>query len=212
MKRRAGFTLVELLVVLAIGGLLIGLLSQLIANSLTWSRSGFEEEVIADQLEQALDFMERDVRSAVDIDVAYFDQADSRPLDEIRTSFALRLLMVDEGDRRALGRVGYTLRPSPNDLNAENPKERPRPNSVLYRWQEDSLHSGADQPLAIYLNTNSGLLNEEKGFQIYYLGRDGARCSLADEIYSVEVHLAGTTKDGTVVRAQRVIPLVTKFE
>ena len=115
MKKHAAFTLIELLVVLLICGLLISLLSHLIANSITWSRSGFEEEVIADQLEQALDFMEHDVRSAVDIDVDYFERVDSRPLSEIRTSYELRLLMMDEGDERALGRVGYVLRSSPSD-------------------------------------------------------------------------------------------------
>ena len=92
MKKHAAFTLIELLAVLLICGLLISLLSHLIANSITWSRSGFEEEVIADQLEQALDFMEHDVRSAVDIDVDYFERVDSRPLSEIRTSYELRLL------------------------------------------------------------------------------------------------------------------------
>ena len=102
MKKHAAFTLIELLVVLLICGLLISLLSHLIANSITWSRSGFEEEVIADQLEQALDFMEHDVRSAVDIDVDYFERVDSRPLSEIRTSYELRLLMMDEGDERAI--------------------------------------------------------------------------------------------------------------
>lgn len=212
MKKHAAFTLVELLVVLLICGLLISLLSHLIANSITWSRSGFEEEVIADQLEQALDFMEHDVRSAVDIDVDYFERVDSRPLSEIRTSYELRLLMMDEGNERALGRVGYVLRSSPSDLSRESPKERPLPNHVLYRWQEDSLHSGADQPLAIYLSSNAGLLNEERGFRIYYRGRDGARCSLADDIYSVEIHLAGYTKGNTLVTAYRVIPLVVKFE
>lgn len=212
MKKHAAFTLVELLVVLLICGLLTSLLSHLIANSITWSRSGFEEEVIADQLEQALDFMEHDVRSAVDIDVDYFERVDSQPLSEIRTSYELRLLMMDEGNARALGRVGYVLRSSPSDLSRESPKERPLPNHVLYRWQEDSLHSGADQPLAIYLSSNSGLLNEERGFRICYRGRDGARCSLADDIYSVEIHLAGYTKGNTLVTAYRVIPLVVKFE
>lgn len=212
MKRRAAFTLIEMIVVLVICGLLITLISNGIANSLVWSRVGFEEEVIADQLEQALDFMEHDVRSAVDIDVDYFETADSRPLSEIRTSFELRLLTVDEGNPRAMGRVIYQLRSGSTELSEENPAERPDSNQVLYREQVDSLHSGAAQPLALYLNRNSNVLSAEKGFQIYYRGRDGEKCSLADDIYSIEIHLSGHTKASTVVTAQRVIPLVGKYE
>lgn len=209
MKPRSAFTLVEMLVVLVIAAILMNVLSHGLANGLTWAQSGYEEEVIGNQLEQALDMMEYDVRQAVDIDVDYFDRVDARPLSDIRTSFELRLLTVDEGDPQALGRVVYQLRPSDGIYNEENPKERPRPNSILYRGQEDSLHRGNDQSLALYLNTLSQV---PKGFQLYYYNQEGVACSLAEDIAGVEVRLAGTTKAGETVTRSRHIPLTAKFE
>ena len=209
MRGRSAFTLLEMLVVLAISAILLTLLSHLLADSIIWGRLGYEEEAISDQLQQALDLIEQDVRAAVDVDVDYFARVDSRALSAIRTSYELRLVSVDEGDERALGLVVYSLRSATNELSLENPKERPRQGSVLYRAQDDSLHSGNYQPLAMYL---SSLHNTPKGFQVYYYGADGRPCSLADDIYSLEVCLAGRTKRGAVVSASRLIPLVAKFE
>lgn len=209
MKARRAFTLIEMVCVLVIAAILISLLSNALANSLTWAHVGYEEDAIGDQLEQALDMMEYDVRNAVDIDADYFDSMDARPLSEIRTSFELRLLSVDEGDSQALGRIVYRLKPSDGVYNEENPKERPRPNRILYRSQEDSLHSGNDQSLALYLNT---LSQSPKGLQIYYYDQNGAACSLADDIAGVDVRLAGCTKDGETVTRSRHIPLTAKFE
>lgn len=209
MKPRGAFTLVELLCVLVIVAILLGLLSNSLANGLTWAQSGYEEEVIGDQLEQALDVMAYDVRNAVDIDVDYFERADSRPLSEIRTSFELRLLAVDEGDERAMGRIVYSLRQSDGIYNKENPLERPRPSCILYRAQEDSLHRGNNQPVAMYLST---LSQTPKGMQIYYYNRAAERCSLAEEVTTVEIRLAGRTKDGTSVTRSRLVPLTAKFE
>lgn len=212
MRKRSAFTLVELLCVLVISAILLTLLSHALAGGLLWSRTGFEEEVIGDQLDQALDYIEYDVRGAIDVDVEYFAHSDSRPLEEIRSSSTLRLLSVDEGDERAMGRISYRLRFSDNTYNRENPPERPRPNHILYRGQEDSIHRGADQPLAMYLSSNSGLLGEPRGLLVYYYGAGGERCSLAEEIYSVEVRLCGLTKSGEAITRSRQIPLTAKFE
>lgn len=208
MKRPA-FTLIEMLCVLVIAGLLIAVIGNTLANGLTWSRIGFEEAVVEEQLTQALDFIEQDVRNAVDIDVDYYDASDSRPLSEIHTSKDLRLLIADEGNARVMGRIVYQLRSSSTDMSGESPPERPRPDGVLYRAQNDSLHDGANQPLAQYLNTDGRF---SWGLSVAYYGRDGAACSLADEVYSVDVQLAGRTKEDVLVTAHRQIPLTAKFE
>ena len=75
MKARRAFTLIEMVCVLVIAAILISLLSNALANSLTWAHVGYEEDVIGDQLEQALDMMEYDVRNAVDIDADDFDES-----------------------------------------------------------------------------------------------------------------------------------------
>lgn len=212
MKTRRGFTLIEMLCVLVISGILLTLAGNAIAGSMTWSRTGFEESVISDQLDQALDYMEYDVRSAIDIDVEVTASSMGRTPSEVRSTTSLRLLTVDEGDPQAMGRIVYQLRSSSNEYNKENPKERPRPNHILYRGHEDSLRlSSKDQPLAMYLSSKSGL-GEPLGMRVYYYGRDGARCSLAEEVYSVEIQLTGLTKERTAVTRSRRIPLNVKFE
>ena len=200
MRRRAAFTLVEMLCVLVIAGILISIVAHGLVNSINWSHLGFEEEIIADQLEQALDFIEQDVRSAIDVDVDYFDANDSRNLSDIRTSLELRLLAADENDPRIMGRIIYQLVSSTGDVLKENPPERRR---------SDSTHSGTNQPLAQYLNTD---FRHPWGFRVAYYGRDGTACSLAQEVYSVEVRLIGRTKDNTLVTRTRMIPLAAKFE
>lgn len=209
MRRRAAFTLVEMLCVLVIAGIIISIVAHGLVNSINWSHLGFEEEVIADQLEQALDFIEQDVRSAIDVDVDYFDASDSRNLSDIRTSLELRLLAADENDPRIMGRIIYQLVSSTGDVLKENPPERPKPDGTLYRRRSDSTHSGANQPLAQYLNTD---FRHPWGLRVAYYGRDGTACSLAQEVYSVEVRLIGRTKDNTLVTRTRMIPLAAKFE
>lgn len=209
MDRRGGFTLVECLCVLAVAALLIAFLTQAVANSHTWARLGAEETILRAQMAQSLDSIEHDVRSAKDLDVAYFLRNDSRPAEEIATAFALHLVTVDEGNSHRSGNVVYSLQLADNSDFANNPSERPTVRRVLYRSQRDSLHSGKNEPLGMYLNS---LNDPVKGLQIYFYNRSGVRCSLAEDVYSVEVCLAGTTKEGVVVQQSRTIPLTTKFD
>lgn len=209
MRRRAGFTLVECLCVLAVSALVMAFLTQAVANSHTWAQLGAEESILRAQMVQSLDTIEHDVRAAKDIDVAYFQRNDNRPLDEIATAFELRLVTVDEGDAHRHGEVVYSLQLSDNDDFANNPPERPTVRRTLYRSQRDSVHSGKNEPLGMYLNSFN---DSAKGFQVFFCNRAGVRCSLAEDVYSVEVHLAGTTKEGVVVRQSRSIPLAAKFD
>lgn len=48
MKARRAFTLIEMVCVLVIAAILISLLSNALANSLTWAHVGYEEDVIGD--------------------------------------------------------------------------------------------------------------------------------------------------------------------
>lgn len=205
MKRR-GFTLIEMLCVLAITGILAALLANTAANSIEWARWGFEEDVIAAQFEQALDMIEDDVRQAKDIDVDHWD-AYGNDLSTIRTSLELRLRSVDTADAAREGTIVYTVQLSDGVYNEENPPERPRPSAILMREQDDSIHSGNKQAMAMYLNLNQ---QDPHGFTVTYYDRSGTRCSLAEDIASVRVSLAGTTKDGTTVMRTRQIPLAAK--
>lgn len=204
MRRRA-FTLIEMLCVLAITAVLTALAANAAANSIGWARAGFEEDVITEQFEQALDLIEDDVRQAKDIDDGAWAGRDPAA---VRTSVALHLRTVDSGDEAREGTVVYSVHLSDGVYNEENPPERPRASAILYREENDSIHSGGRQSVALYLNLNQ---DDPHGMTVTYHDRSGARCTLGDDVASVHVQLAGTTKDGMTVTCARRIPLSAKY-
>ncbi|MDO4281087.1 MAG: type II secretion system protein [Peptococcaceae bacterium] len=203
MKRQRAFTLLELICVLVTTGILLTLLSHSLVNGLGWLQAGAQERILADQLEQALDTMEQDIRQAKDIDVDYWERQNA--LGQTSTS-TLRLIMSNTVQE---GLLIYRTENSNSTIVNENPTERPKTPKTLYRTLTDSSHSGASQPVCIYLNSD---WDTPKGMQIHYYNRAGAPCSLEEPVYSVRVVLSGTTKQGAVVSRERRVPLAMKQE
>lgn len=207
MKKRRGFTLIEMVCAMAIAGIVITVVANLTVNTLHWGRWGFEGRIIGEQFEQALDLIEEDVRQAVDIDVSTWSQ--SAGWTERESTLALRLWTVDATDPFRRGQVSYSIATRNPDTAADTPSERPAPKLNLLRAQKDETHSGANQPVVSYLNS---ILESPPGLQVYYYDRAGTACTLGDDIYSVRVVLNGTTETGKLVTRERTIPLATKFE
>lgn len=202
MKHRQGFTLIEMLCTLAIAGVVLVAASHIVENTLLWSQWGKEEAIIGQQMEQCLDYMENDIRMAKGIDVAYWQK--QVPLDKMFSSPELHLRTIDPQYVDEEGKVVYLVKAGSQEIEKDTPFERPMPNHALYRSQRDSQHSGANQSIAMHLNSP---LDAERGLRVYYYNRQGQACSLMEEVTSVKVVLAGRTKNGALVKRSRAIPL-----
>lgn len=200
MRKRRGFTLIEMLVVMTISAIIIALLTRGVGAGLGWMSMGLEARTIRAELMSGMDFIEEDVRLAKDIDV----DAYSGNLENITSTISLRLVVADEKDKRREGVVTYSCALPTSGATADTPPGRPKPNLTLYHAQKDSTHSGAKTAVASNLGTG---VDMPYGLKIYYNDKDGTPCTLAEDIYSVRVVLSGQTRDGELVQVERTMPL-----
>lgn len=199
MKRR-GFTLVEMLCVLAMLSIFVVIIGQSMSNSLKWFQNAFEKQVIEEHFQHALDMIEEDVRRARDIDRHSTDMKNN--LTVKRTSF-LYLECADREKTEQSAFVVYKTRiPSDAEYKSQ-PVERPRVEKNLCRSLMDSTHEGNFQPIANYIYRSHG-------FVVSYFDCEGKACAAGEDVYAVKVTLTGQTKQGIQVTKERLIPLATK--
>ena len=205
MKGKPGFTLIEMLCTLVIAGIVLVAVSNIVGHTILWSQWGNEERIIGNQMEQALDYMEADIRQAKGIDVSFWEKQVA--LETMSSSSELHLRTVDPQYVDEEGVLIYIVKAGSREIAEDTPLERPVPNYALYRSLRDSQHSGYHQPIAMHLNSH---LDTERGLRVYYYNKQGKPCSLAEEIFSVKVVLSGWTRAHDLVTRSRTIPLHIK--
>ena len=204
MHRNAGFTLLEMLVSLALVAILTGFVAAHSAKALHLSQSGYERDILCDQLDAALDLIEDDVRRARDVDRATWQRM-GNDLSLLTASPALYLLTADESDPAADARVSYTVSVPGGDMSLRrNPADRPRARTVLYRADTGGNKAGKREPVTLHINSVGAT---PTGLSVHYCDAAGTPCTLSEEVALLEVVLSAADKSGEVTQRQRIIPL-----
>lgn len=200
MKAKSAFTLIEMLCVLAILGIFVVVLGNSLSNSLVWFQSAFEQEVIEENFMHILDFIEKDVRGARDVNQAATEVKDNA---QNHVTNFLYLECANPQAPSETRQIAYSVK-SATDTDYKNPaRERPQVRCNIYRAVIDRSHQGYREPVGNYVL-------DKRSFRVSYFDIYGNACVVGGDVYAVQVELIGKTKQGHRVTKKRCIPLSSK--
>lgn len=209
MKRRDGWTVLEVLIALVVGTLILTLGMQVVLAVFQMERRTAERDMLEDHLRFGL------AQIAEDVSVAYgiSDGIVLRPGDETMPQNVLYLLQA-KTQSRAPSKSNYFGENNPviveyglKDNEYEPPQDAPQSNMVLYRAEHPQMRSSINrkEPVSLYLNR--AYREKVPGFSVRGFDHSGRETTVLSEVVTIEVTLAGKLKNGTVVQKTSMMPI-----